>query len=220
MTSRHTSFPTQFTQIDDSVRSEHFRLCKEHQCYFLGEYTSREGFDYSATNELIMNLKKEMDRKEMDEWQYKGKAIENLARSFSMAFSKFDPKEYLNIATLVPIPSSKARSNPLYDDRMTKVLKLISPESGELDIRELLYQLETFESTHLTESTRPTSDDMESRYHIDERLVTGRMSEIALFDDVITTGAHFVGAKRVLLKQFPNATIRGFFAARRVLLSG
>ena len=220
MTSRHTSFPTQFTQIDDSIRSEHFRLCKEHQCYFLGEYTSREGFGYSATNELIMNLKKEMDRKEMDEWQYKGRVIENLARAFSIAFSKFDPKEYLNIATLVPIPPSKAKNNPLYDDRMTKVLKSILSGSSELDIRELLCQPRTFRSTHLIESKRPTPDKVKSRYRIDERLVTGSMSEIALFDDVITTSAHFVGAKRVLLKQFPNATIRGFFAARRVLLSG
>ena len=33
------------------------------ECYFLGEYTARKGFAFSATNQLILNFKKAMNKR-------------------------------------------------------------------------------------------------------------------------------------------------------------
>jgi hypothetical protein len=44
-------------------------------CYFLWEYTAGGGFAHSATNSLILNLKKSMDRRGRPEWPYKEQAI-------------------------------------------------------------------------------------------------------------------------------------------------
>jgi predicted amidophosphoribosyltransferase len=41
-------------------------------------------------------------------------------------------------------------------------------------------------------------------------------TDIGLFDDVLTTGAHFRAAHSVLKRAFPNARIIGLFIARRV----
>ena len=39
---------------------------------------------------------------------------------------------------------------------------------------------------------------------------------IGLFDDVITTGAHFKAAKSLLTERFGDVAIYGIFVARRV----
>jgi predicted amidophosphoribosyltransferase len=50
---------------------------------------------------------------------------------------------------------------------------------------------------------------------VDENLCAPTPNIIALFDDVLTTGAHFVAARNVLRSRFPQAQIIGFFIARR-----
>jgi hypothetical protein len=55
-----SSFPLRLTKIDDLTRSDHSYLTAADDCYFLGEYTARKGFAFSATNRLILNFKKTM----------------------------------------------------------------------------------------------------------------------------------------------------------------
>ncbi|MXZ24438.1 MAG: hypothetical protein F4Y80_06130 [Caldilineaceae bacterium SB0665_bin_21] len=49
--------------------------------------------------------------------------------------------------TLVPIPPSKAKADPLHDERLTRMLNAIRPEPM-LDIRELIVQTESTEPVH------------------------------------------------------------------------
>jgi predicted amidophosphoribosyltransferase len=65
-------------------------------------------------------------------------------------------------------------------------------------------------------SIRLSPDQIAAGYQIDENLCEPAPNTIALFDDVITTGAHFVAARRVLQVRFPQARVFGFFIARRV----
>ena len=48
MTSGNT-FPRRFTEVDELIRPDHFRLSATDRCYFIGEYTAGKGYDYSAT---------------------------------------------------------------------------------------------------------------------------------------------------------------------------
>jgi hypothetical protein len=41
---------------------------------------------------------------------------------------------------------------------------------------------------------------------------------VALFDDVLTNGSHFVAAKRVLVRRFVGVRVYGFFFARREIV--
>jgi hypothetical protein len=52
------------TKIDDLTFPDHYRLDSTDECYFVGEYTARAGYSYSATNDLVHNLKKGMERKD------------------------------------------------------------------------------------------------------------------------------------------------------------
>ena len=66
------AFPGRFTEIDELTRPDHSWLTDDDRCYFLGEYTARQGYSYSPTNNLILNFKKEMDRREKPELAVQG----------------------------------------------------------------------------------------------------------------------------------------------------
>ncbi len=62
MTSDST-FPQRFSKIDNLSRKYHSHLTVEDDCYFIGGYNARKGYAYSATNRLVVNFKKTMDRR-------------------------------------------------------------------------------------------------------------------------------------------------------------
>ncbi|WP_445370015.1 hypothetical protein ACH518_00835 (plasmid) [Methylomonas sp. HW2-6] len=208
MTSNST-FPQRLTEIDDLTRPDHYYLTADDTCYFLGEYTAREGYAFSATNSLIINFKKSVDKRGTTQWRYKDLAIQQSAIALRNSINP----EALNNVTLVPIPPSKAKDDPLYDDRLLRMLKLIRP-LPPLDIRELIVQNTSTLAAHDSDS-RPRPEDLENLYEIDQSLVTPQPQLIAVFDDVLTTGSHFKAAQSLIQKTFPGVRIIGVFIARR-----
>ncbi len=209
MTSANT-FPQRLTKIDDLARPDHFYLTPADDCYFLGEYTARKGYAFSATNQLVLNFKKPMDKRGTAQWRYKEQAIGNAAAAFRSALND----DWLNIATLVPIPPSKAKDNPFYDDRIVRLLHTIRADPP-LDVRELIVQRTSTAAVHDLEN-RPTPDQIQANYAIDGALRDPVSTVIGLFDDVLTTGAHYRAALAVLQQAFPGVRVIGFFIARRV----
>ena len=209
MTSAST-FPQRLTKIDDLARRDHYYLTDVDACFYIGEYTARKGYAYSETNQLIINFKKPVKRRGRPEWHYKEQAIRDAASAFRNALS---PKEIENF-TFVPIPPSKTKEDPLYDDRVLRMLGAIRSDV-EMDIRELIIQTENTDAVH-TQTERLLPKQILKSYQIDQSLVDQEPKIIALVDDVLTTGAHFQAAKSVLSKTFPRRPVIGLFIARRV----
>jgi len=199
-----------FTAVDDLLRPLYAHLAASDQVYFLREYTSGRGFTHSETNRLILNLKKSPDRRGRPEWRYKEDAIRQVASEFRESLTL----QRLRAVTFVPMPPSKRKGDPLYDDRMLRVLHAFD-EERQLDIRELLVLATSTEPAHAT-AARPTIEQLIANLEIDEDYSQPSPTSIALVDDVLTTGAHFVAAKRVLTARFPGLSVRGLFVARRV----
>jgi hypothetical protein len=209
MTSAST-FPQRLTKIDGLARPDHWYLTPEDDCYFLGEYTARKGFAFSATNQLILNFKKSLDKRGTSQWRYKDRAIGEAATAFRTAVNA----EWLNVATLIPIPPSKAKTDPLYDDRLVRMLHAIRPQP-RVDVREVIVQQASMDAAH-DQDVRPRPEDIEANYGIDESLRNPAPQVIGLFDDVLTTGAHYRAASNVLKRTYPGVRIIGCFIARRV----
>jgi hypothetical protein len=209
MTSAGT-FPQRVTKIDDLARPDHFYLTPADECYFLGEYTARKGYAFSATNQLILNFKKSMDKRATAQWCYKERAIEEAAAAFRAALNS----EWLDGATLVPIPPSKSKSDALYDDRLVRMVRGIRAHPV-LDVRELVLQRTSTVAVHDQEN-RPTPEQIQANYAIDQAIRGSVPQVIGLFDDVLTTGAHFRAASTALQQSFPGVRIVGLFIARRV----
>ncbi|WP_035357339.1 hypothetical protein [Edaphobacter aggregans] len=85
----------------------------------------------------------------------------------------------------------------------------------DLDIRELVLQTESLEPSH-SATDRATPEELVESYEIDEELTAPEPSEVWIFDDVLTTGAHFKATKRVIQERFPGVRCVGIFLARRV----
>lgn len=89
------------SKIDSLTRSDHHYLEDSDLCYYFGEYTARKGFEKSYTNQLILNFKKSVDRKDRTEYKYKLRAIKVIADLLNNHFVHTEK------VTFVPVPPSK-----------------------------------------------------------------------------------------------------------------
>ena len=128
-----TPFPKRFQKVDELALCDHYYLSEDDVCYYIGEYTAKGGFAYSDTNSLVLNFKKDPDRKGRPEWRYKGLAIQRVAATFREALGEGP----LRSMTFVPIPPSSAKDDPMHDDRLCQMLRAMEPALA-VDIREMI----------------------------------------------------------------------------------
>lgn len=199
-----------FSEVDDSNRADHARLQDDDKCLYLFEYTSGRDYSFSATNNLINNLKKKPTASAA-QLHYKNEAINKCALDLRAALN---PK-WLDAATIVPVPGSKASSHPDFDNRMERVARLIRPG---LDVRNLVIQTSTTAAAHEVGALgdRVTVEELLELYQINEDLKLPPPTNIGVLDDVLTAGTHFRAMKFVLTECFPGVPITGLFVARRV----
>jgi len=215
------TMPNKISILTEEQRGQHSHFPAGIGCAYWGEYTSYEHTggklaDFSPTNRLVSNLKKKMDRRDKPDFRYKNQAIIQCAGAL-IRFVDWDRVKENRIA-FIPIPPSRSRGDVNYDPRMVDVLNLTKKSRPVLDIRDCL----SFDGRHVASheaNARPTIDELYEALKFDGE--AGRVSnmpgEIVLFDDMLTTGAHFVAASRKLSEKFPNIPITAFFIARRIL---
>ncbi|MCY3856957.1 MAG: hypothetical protein OXF78_11765 [Rhodospirillales bacterium] len=151
-----------------------------------------------------------MDRRDRPEWRYKTKAIQKAASAFRAALADGN----LDHLTFVPVPPSRVKGDPLYDDRLVRMIRAIRP-TPPLDVRELVVQTESTVPAHERED-RPGPGDIAALYRIDGTLLEGCCPTLVVVDDMLTTGAHFRAAASVIVQALPEATVIGLFLVRRV----
>ena len=151
------------------------------------------------------------ERKRPDVWRHK----ENAIRLCSQAFWRAIDRNWLGSATLIPVPSSKAKSDPNYDDRILRILNGISLPF-KVDVGELVIQEITLKASHLSEQNRTSLDELIETYAIDEIFATPVPSAIGVVDDVLVAGNHFKAMEIVLNERFPEVPVFGFFIALRM----
>jgi hypothetical protein len=196
------------TKIDDENRHLHYHLTADDDCYFFVEFVKGAGYGPPGNN-FIFNLKKKPHTKGTAQWRYKLIAIDDATRTLSREL----PHEWLSDSTFVPVPPSKAKDDPEYDDRMTQVLLGLG---DSVDVRELVYQSQSMDETHSLDD-RHSIETLVENYEIDEDQVRATPMHIVIVDDMVTAGVHYRAMCRLLEERFPGVPISGVFLARRVL---
>ena len=197
--------------IDDRTRADHWYLRRTDVCRYLGEYTAGKGLAYSATNTLILDLKLPVSHARRWEQPQKEKAIACAAAALRQALKA----SVLDRAVFVPVPPSKAKDDDGHDDRLVRMLRAVRPERP-LDVRELIVQTSSVEPTH-RRSRRLRASDIEEMYRIDETQEAPAAGLVVVVDDLLTSGAHFRAAQRLLSRHFPDTDVAGLFLARRLM---
>ncbi|MEM9212007.1 MAG: hypothetical protein AAGA63_11015 [Pseudomonadota bacterium] len=199
-----------FTEIDDLIRVDHSALNADDTCIFLREYKANAGYD-GETNSLIWNLKKKpSERQTKRGWQYKARAIKQCSLELAAGLRS----AWLDHATLVPIPGSKAVDHPDYDDRMEQICRGI--RLG-LDVRNLVRQISSTEASHAADDGhRASVEELIKNYELIEELAEPTPTAIGIFDDVLTVGRHYRAMHTIISERFPSVPITGIFIARTI----
>ncbi len=185
-------------------------MTAEDECFVFGDFHPRSGFSAGPVNNLIFNFKKPVTKRGLPEYVHKERAIVEVAGHVRRAFND----DAIEKCTFVPIPPSKAKTDPLYDDRLVRSLSAVSPA---IDVRELLTINQSMRAHHefVPGEKRPTPDDVYKLLSIDEGELRESVREkIILFDDVLTNGTHFKVCKRRLSERLPGHAIYGVFIGR------
>lgn len=204
------------SQIDDLCRGDHYYLQPDDECYYLGEYSAGRGYSHSETNQIISNIKKSPLLNGSYQWRYK---IQDIKKVASFFINTLNPDWLSTGPTFVPIPPSKAKDDPEYDDRMVQILHGMDGllVDVKLDIRELLIQTETIRPAHEQDpGNRPKPADLIKILRIDESKAAPTPTCIVLVDDVVTAGSHFKACQHVVTQRFPGIETVGLFVARRI----
>ncbi|HEV2483184.1 MAG TPA: hypothetical protein VGS79_26140 [Puia sp.] len=203
----------ELVKIDIAVKAEHAALLwPDDECYYLFDFYPGRRYGFNPENDFVKNLKRRVDRSAGLALKRKTLAMEDVAYLLRPALAAlFDPAT----TTFVPVPPSLRHSSPHYDDRVAQLLRLACPASA--DIRELIVCREEREPAHFSEE-RPSATELFANYELGETDAAEPVRErIVVFDDVITSGNHFVACKRFLLGHFPGRQVVGVFVARRAL---
>lgn len=204
--------PIKLQKIDEFLLNEYSNLEPSDYCYFIGDYAARQGFNHSEMNQVINNFKKPAGRKNLPEWHYKEQAILKIAY-WIMSTPSF---EKLKKATWIPIPSSKTKQDPQHDDRLWRVLLKMQEIEKTLDIRELLLIKVSREAAHNPGIDRPTVEDHLKNLTIDASKKNPTPQAVILLDDIITSGANFKAAQKIIKNEFPGMPTVGLFVARNI----
>jgi len=199
-------------KVDKSVLSQHSFLSPNDLCYYIHEYTAREGYAHSEANQLIHNLK--ISPNQAGRLRHKRSAIMTCISQLAGALREGISKSVPNSYTISAIPPSKLESDQDYDDRMQQVAKGLATHAG-ISYAELVSQSSPYTPSHSTTSgNRMKPKDLKRLYSVTSRPPT---SSVFILDDVLVTGAHYTAYRDALLESFPDLKIIGLFVARRAI---
>ena len=202
------------TLLDQSQIQQYYYLEESDDCYCLGLYHPRKGFEGGDLNQLIFNLKKSPDTQQSnpDAYKYKEQAILEISTILRESIEKRCLNKEI---TLVPVPPSRLIGDPDYDDRMLQICNQMVKGLDSPHVLNLLSMKESMEPSHLSENNRPSKDQLKNNLQLKSPPANQKPRPyIILLDDVITSGAHYSACKEVLTKHYPNVMVTGMFVAR------
>lgn len=173
-------------------------LQEEDKIYYWEFYDPVYLMGYTPASSLICNLKKTPDD---PHYQYRQKSL----REASEILECFLERTNLSAITIVPIPRSNCVGSYDYNSLLAEILE---GSSCSPDIQNLFCFKQLNEKTHYS-SGRRDSQLIQANLSINEERLSICKTKIVLFDDVLTTGAHFAACKNLILSCRSEVTAYG-----------
>lgn len=142
--------------------------------------------------------------------KYKRQAIDYWAEKLAAAF----PLNEAMRALWVPVPGSCPIGHPEHDDRLVRVLRRAYGADLEIASRLLTQEGERIAAHDAVE--RPTPEQLIEQWKVGGLDIAPDVTQLIVFDDVISRGASFKAAQTLLNELFPDVKVIGLFLARTV----
>lgn len=196
--------------INNKLRREHFYLTPVDECYYLFNYKAGVGYNDNIVNRFVGNYKRApATQKNMAgaKWAALVQAKRLLAAYLPEVF------DLCNI-TVVPVPPSKTQESAQYDDRNYRVLSWL--QQLGLHAQELVCCERDMRPSHACRQ-RPSLHELTENLSVNYELARYTKRKVVLFDDVLTSGAHFAACKQRIQEVLPTVDVAGVFIARRAI---
>ena len=196
----------------DQFNQPYYINVDEDICYYFLEYTSKVGYNYNDSNNIVFNFKSTHP----NSIRYKRNAISYFANLIINDISNLLPKDTIYIAA----PTSKTRNSALFDDRLDQVVNILNIKGLSTSLK--LEALSDITPSHSSGQNRNITDIKNNIifYGFDPtRFQVNDFIKVAIVDDVITTGAHFKACKERILEKYPKAIVYGIFLAKTVWIN-
>lgn len=184
-------------------------------CWYLRDllvdpHSDKKPWELGASNQLIYDLK--IDPRKTVKPYFRDKklaAIETFAQELARNVS--GPRLF------APIPSSKARDDEAYDNRLDTVLIRAQQLNPHVRIATPVRRTATIEASHTRSGSRSPA------LHLPTLAFSGIQGEVPgdtifLLDDVLTSGSTFKACQQVIENGRPGITVAGVFWARRKMV--
>ena len=204
-----------WTLVDKILMSTRPHLKPDDACFY---YLQKDNLGYgrgnrAEANQMIINFKHDPCRfgPATPQAYYKRQAIREFA-GFVMEF--FHEREWMfpDGAALIPIPTSKPRSDESHDHRMDDLCSIVSGNVPWVTYLPALDTISDLGKTHAGDVRRnpePIARNIAIASPISAPVVV-------LIDDVLTTGAHFAACKSIVERVDPGSSVIGLFLSIQV----
>jgi hypothetical protein len=199
---------TPLQRLTDSARAEHAFIRAEDEVYYFHDYHPGRGRDGGPGNQLILDLKTDVDAARSVAWHRRRKRLATAACADLLKAAW--PVTWGKDSYAAPVPPSQLRGDPSFDARLPRILN----QAG-LRWTDCVTQIHPLQRTHASE-VRPDIATLVDAYGVDELFAPAAPKRLIVVDDVLTAGRHFRAMDQVLRATFPDTEIIGLFLARRV----
>ena len=173
------------------------------------EYVSGPGYEAGPTNSLILNFKKKPSKKNTPQWPYRENAVKEFKEDIEILLGS------INQAFLTSIPSSKKKNHSEYDNRFEDLFKEILKSHPQWIAEWPVEIKRNKEPSHTSGERNP--ETLRENY-LWKGFKNREPEVLYIFDDLITTGAHFRAMSDFLIENKYKGKIIGICWAKTVWL--
>lgn len=205
-----------WTAVDPVAMSDRPNLDPSDACFYYMTRDSR-GFMASRANDLMNDFKKDVRRYagRPDVMAYKDAAISECAGYVSEFFEDREGLFRGTPVSIVPIPTSVPRGAEMRDYRLDRLCEFVSERVPWVRFEPSLDIVAEMRPSHVG-GTRDV-DELERVFRLLSPIGAGEYGGwVVLFDDILTTGAHYAACRNIVRRAYPNSasySIVGLFLA-------
>jgi len=183
-------------------------------CYYIWKYNPNSEVNESV-HSFVKNFKRNPQELQGNTFfpKYKSQSINKAAHELSLICNRLEDNNKFKDSIWLPIPPSKSKADPLYDDRLVKVLESIN-SSFRLKFHDIFSTINSTESSHKSNErdVQLKIDNITCNSHGIELLKNN--ANFIVFDDIITSGASFKALKTIIQSNNPDANVIGLFLCK------
>lgn len=198
-------------KFDGTVYSYPTYVDPSEDCRFARDYIPGKGYAGGQTNDLVLNFKQDISKKNTNSWQYRNWAVGVFADELASAFKSTSQIFVTNV------PTSKPRGSSSYDFRFEDMFKVLKTKRPNLNIFFPLDVATAQTPSHHGGTRTPAT--LQSNLVLTS-FPNVHPERIVLVDDVVTSGSHFRACVDFLRAKGFQGEIIGLFWARTIFPSG